>query len=209
MSDKTKVFISYAREDYEYAKQFYNDLRKAGLDPWLDKESILPGEPWEIAIRQAVRESHFFLALLSSKSVGKQGVVQKEIRWAFDEYDKRPEGEIFIVPARLEKCKPVYEQLHDIQWVDMFPSWDNGLKRILRTIGIVRPSDEWKKLQPEVTEFVPPPDRGNGWVEPFRKTPPERPLMVITISYYPPQEEEMFPFRRETPFWKMTVTFMQ
>jgi hypothetical protein len=131
MSDKIKVFISYAREDYEYAKRLYNDLRKAGLDPWLDKTSIPPGKDWEIAIRQAIRESHFFLPLLSSRSVRKHGTVQREIKWALDECEKCPEGEISIIPMRLEECEPVYERLRALHWVDMFPSWDGGLDKIL------------------------------------------------------------------------------
>jgi len=38
-----KVFISYASDNSDKARRLYNDLTEAGIDPWLDRESILPG----------------------------------------------------------------------------------------------------------------------------------------------------------------------
>jgi len=40
----SKIFLSYAREDMGMAKQLYNDLKRYGLDVWLDIESLLPGD---------------------------------------------------------------------------------------------------------------------------------------------------------------------
>jgi hypothetical protein len=40
----TQVFISYAREDIRAAKRLYEDLKNAGLRPWLDKTNILGGQ---------------------------------------------------------------------------------------------------------------------------------------------------------------------
>jgi hypothetical protein len=133
-SEKIKVFISYAREDFEAAHRLYHDLRAAGLDPWLDKESIRPGEDWRLAIQRGVKESRFFLALLSSTSVAKRGTVQKEFKLALDTLDEFPEGEIFVIPLRLDECEPTYERLCNLQWADMFPDWQEGLRRILWTI---------------------------------------------------------------------------
>ena len=45
------VFISYAREDFAKAKRLYEDLKEARIIPWLDKESLLPGQQWKTAIR--------------------------------------------------------------------------------------------------------------------------------------------------------------
>jgi hypothetical protein len=59
------VFISYAREDFEVAKHLYHELIRLGQKPWLDKESLLPGQHWESAIREAVQNSDYFIAVLS------------------------------------------------------------------------------------------------------------------------------------------------
>ncbi|QTA82990.1 Sulfatase-modifying factor enzyme domain-containing protein [Desulfonema limicola] len=61
-----KIFISYTREDYDIAKRLYDDLKKAGIDPWMDKVNLLPGQNWKIHITKAIKESKYFIALLSS-----------------------------------------------------------------------------------------------------------------------------------------------
>jgi TIR domain len=66
-----QVFISYAREDYGIAERLYNDLKRAGLDPWLDKKKILGGQHWKKEIREAIRNSAYFIPLFSSTSVKK------------------------------------------------------------------------------------------------------------------------------------------
>lgn len=129
-----KVFISYAREDIDYAKRLFNDLRKASFEPWLDCESLLPGQRWEPAIEQAMRESRYFLALMSSRSSAKRGFVQKELSKALDLLEQLPEKDIFLIPARLDDCEPSHSALRGVQWVDLFPSWETGLERILRAL---------------------------------------------------------------------------
>ena len=76
---KPKIFLSYAREDMSMAKQLYSDLERYGLDVWLDTELLLPGDPWKDKIQDAIENSNYFIALLSTRSVNKKGFVQK--RW--------------------------------------------------------------------------------------------------------------------------------
>lgn len=129
-----RVFISYAREDFEHAQRLYFDLKKAGADPWLDAEELLPGQKWQTIISDAIRESDFFLALLSSGSISKKGYVQKELREALEVFDQIPENEVYIVPARLDECRPSHPRLKDIHWVDLFPEYDSGFRKILLVI---------------------------------------------------------------------------
>ena len=105
------VFISYAREDAELARRLYQDLRKAGLNPWLDEESILPGQDWENEIRTAIRSSRYFIPLFSSISIKKRGYVQKEFKFALDVFKEFPPSSIFAIPVRLDDCKIPYEDL--------------------------------------------------------------------------------------------------
>ncbi|MGC1931965.1 MAG: toll/interleukin-1 receptor domain-containing protein, partial [Candidatus Nitrosopolaris sp.] len=105
MQEQNTVFLSYAREDSDAAKRLYEDLKNDGLSPWLDKESLLPGQNWEIEIRKAIKNSRYFIALLSSNSVDKRGFVQKEFKFALEVLDEVPESQIFVIPARLNECK--------------------------------------------------------------------------------------------------------
>ncbi len=131
-----KVFISYAREDSEIADRLYNDLEKAGVSPWIDRKNILPGQNFKDTIHDAIRNSSYFIALLSSKSVSKKGFVQKEFKTAIEILEKFPPNEIFIIPVRIDDCIPAYGDLAKIQWVDLFPSYIDGIRKILDALSV-------------------------------------------------------------------------
>jgi len=143
----TKIFISYVHEDINDARKLYEKLKPvSNLEPWFDKECLLPGMKWRPAIRKAIRESRFFIALLSKRSVTKRGFFQKEISEALDILNEFPEDQIFLIPIRLEECDPPSEIIREIQYVDFFPEWDEGFKKVLRVIGGVYPGDEKKEI---------------------------------------------------------------
>lgn len=129
-----RVFISYAREDIEAARKLYVSLKQVGVLPWLDEKSLLAGERWNEAILSAIKSSQYFIAVLSHKSVSKRGYVQKELKKALDVLDEFPDHEIFLIPVRVEECVPTSYRLHELNWVDMFPDWDDGFQKILKTI---------------------------------------------------------------------------
>jgi hypothetical protein len=90
------------------------------IAPWLDEEKLLPGQDWDVEIEEAVHKSNVILVCLSSSSVTKEGYVQREIRFALDSADLRPEGTVLIIPIRLEECS-VPRRLMSWQWLDYFP----------------------------------------------------------------------------------------
>ena len=136
------IFISYAREDIDAAKRIYSELKSLGANVWLDQESILPGQNWKVAINQEIRNCRYFLAILSQNSVTKKGFVQRELSEALDILKEFPTSDIFIIPIRLNDCVPSHERLKDIQWADMFPSWESGLSKICSAIGIEAKTDD-------------------------------------------------------------------
>jgi cold shock CspA family protein len=127
----TRVFISYAKEDKHFAEKLYNDLLQAGIRPWIDSMDLMPGQPWEMAIRKAIYECSYFLAILSNHSVRKKGFVQKEIRYALDIAEEYPEDKIFIIPVRIDECEPSFEGFRRLHRADLFPSYKKGLKELL------------------------------------------------------------------------------
>lgn len=151
MNSNKYVFVSYAREDEKAAERLYKDLKEAGVEPWFAPESVMPGEDWKRAIKLAIRSSRYFIALLSSNSVNKKGVVQSEIADALEILKEFPPSEIYMIPVRLDDCKPSHERLQDLQWADMFPDWEKGLDKILRSVGIkqeILPDFEFIKYSP-------------------------------------------------------------
>ncbi|MBA4379414.1 MAG: hypothetical protein C0393_01785, partial [Anaerolinea sp.] len=111
-------------------RALYSRLTRDGVDAWLDKEKLLPSQDWELEIRKAVREADVVVVCLS-KQFNQAGFRQKEVRIALNEADMKPEGEIFIIPARLEECDTL-ESLRKWHWVDLFDS--DGYDYLVRAL---------------------------------------------------------------------------
>ncbi len=128
-----KVFLCHASGDKPAVRALYQRLVRDGVDAWLDKEKLLPGQDWQLEIPKAVRESDVVVVCLSKKSTTKEGYVQKEIKFALDFAGEKPEGTIFLIPARLEECD-VPSQLGLRQWVDLFES--DGYEWLMRSLQL-------------------------------------------------------------------------
>lgn len=131
--DSPRLFLSYAREDAASARKLYEALIARGLNVWLDQEALRPGQNWRVAVRQAIRDSRYFLALLSRNSVSKVGYVQKELKDALAIFEEHPVSSVFIIPARLDDCAPADDRISDLHWVDLFADWNHGVEQIVKT----------------------------------------------------------------------------
>ncbi|MBI2331473.1 MAG: TIR domain-containing protein [Chloroflexi bacterium] len=116
-----RVFLCHVSEDKSKVRSLYNKLVADGFDTWLDEENLLPGQEWQTEIPKAVRNSDIVIICLSRKFTTKEGYGQKEIKIALDAADEKPDGTIFLIPAKLEECK-VPERLIRWQWVDLTKS---------------------------------------------------------------------------------------
>jgi hypothetical protein len=115
---KLKVFLCHSKDDKSKVFELYSRLIGDNFDAWLDKVKLLPGQTWELEIRKAVREADVVVVCLS-KQFHQAGYKQKEVRLALDTAMEKPEGEIYIIPARLEECDTL-ESLRQWHWVDLF-----------------------------------------------------------------------------------------
>lgn len=129
---KTQIFLSYVQEDKTKVEDLFQRLWGAGYKVWMDSKDILPGELQKTSIR-AIKESDFFLACLSTRSVNSRGFSHKEIRLALDVLDEMPENQIYLIPVRLEDCE-MPDNLGDFQPANLFES--DGFDRLLRAIEI-------------------------------------------------------------------------
>jgi formylglycine-generating enzyme required for sulfatase activity len=126
-----KVFLCHAKEDKSAVRQLYIFLRKNGIDAWLDEEKLLAGQDWKLEIPKAIYSSDAIIVCLSKNSITKEGYVQKEIKSALDVADEKPDGTIFIIPARLEECT-VPGRLSQWQWLDLFN--ERGGEKLMRSL---------------------------------------------------------------------------
>jgi len=129
-----RVFVAYASEDSEAALNLVESLRKAGFNPWIDKQRLMPGQHWRPAIARAIERSDFFIACLSTTSIRKRGQFPHEIRLALHGAHRMPLDDSFILPVRIDDCSVPRRIQSSIQYVDLFPDWEEGIAHVVDSI---------------------------------------------------------------------------
>jgi hypothetical protein len=100
----------------------------------MDKDKLIPGQNWPRAIRRAIEISDVFVACFSARSTSKRGPFQSELRWALECGQRMPLDQTFVVPVRLEACAVPRQIQERTQYVDLFPDWDVGIKKVIRAV---------------------------------------------------------------------------
>jgi hypothetical protein len=84
--------------------------------------------------RGSLETSDFFVACFSRLSVRKKGSFQAEIRYALDCARRVPLDETFLIPVRLDDCPVPTKIRREIQYIDLFPDWNRGLRQMVSVI---------------------------------------------------------------------------
>jgi hypothetical protein len=126
-----RVFLCHSSTDKPSVRQLYRRLLSDGFRPWLDEEDLQAGEDWEWAIEREIRGTDVVIVCLSIESTSRTGFVQREIRLVLDSADRRPEGSIFLIPARLERCV-IPDRIARWHAVDLFAH--DGYRKLRRTL---------------------------------------------------------------------------
>jgi len=129
--NRPQVFVAYVKEDSAAAERLFEMLEANGFEPWLDRRRLRPGQNWPRSIEEAIETSDFFVACFSRHSVNKKGGFQAEIRYALDCTQRFPLDEIFLMPVRLDGCVVPARIQHEIHYIDLFPDWERGFRRLI------------------------------------------------------------------------------
>jgi hypothetical protein len=128
-----RLFLSYASQDVERARKLSADLRRPGIELWMDDELKLAGR-WNDEIEERIATSDFFLLVLSQAT--QMGDAKRFFRreWELAYKSRRP-----LLPVRLEECQlppslseDLATEIGNLQREDLFPSYEEGLRRVLR-----------------------------------------------------------------------------
>jgi len=136
-----RVFLSYAREDSDAAKELAETVGRAGHEVWWDQH-IQGGSRFSRAIDQALKDAEAVIVLWSETSV--------ESAWVQDEAaEGRDSGR--LVPVLLDSCKPPLG-FRQFQSVDL-SRWRGGdgpeIEALLGAIGsTAAPADAAPKAAP-------------------------------------------------------------
>src|SRR3954464_5104636 len=114
MPTAPKAFISHASEDKDrFVLAFAKKLSEKGVDAWLDKWEIMPGDSLVDKIfEEGIRNACAFLVVLSAKSVAKP--------WVREELDSGMVQKINklcrLIPVVIDECE-VPQALKHLKWV--------------------------------------------------------------------------------------------
>ena len=132
------TFISYARDDADFALELARELKASGFLVWLDQLDIPTGARWDDEVQKALEQCEIFMVILTPNSIASNNV-KDEIGYVIDA-NKR------ILPVLLENANIPF-RLRRFQYVDFTnKSYNEGIdiaKQLLR------------KLQDEPTGPVP------------------------------------------------------
>lgn len=132
-----RVFVSHASEDKDrFVTSFAQRLRQNGIDAWLDKWEMLPGDSLVDKIfEEGIKEAKAVVVILSKVSVDKPWV-REELNAAFV---KRINTGSKLIPVVIDDCE-VPEALKSTLWerIEDLNSYQSSLDRIVASIfGVV------------------------------------------------------------------------
>jgi hypothetical protein len=133
MTTSPKVFISHASDDKDrFVLKFATKLRENGVDAWLDRWEIKPGDSLVDKIfEEGIRNADVFIIVVSATSITKPWV-REELNTGIV---KRIENLCRLIPVVLDDCG-VPEALKHLLWVTIrdINDYEAELKRIVNTI---------------------------------------------------------------------------
>jgi TIR domain len=120
-----KVFLSYAREDADFALHLATDLRADEVDLWVDQLDIPPGAIWDREVQRALEVCSHLLVVLSPASVDSDNVMN-EVHFALDKSKS-------VVPALYKQCDIPF-RLRRFHYVDFMIDYRNGLSALIQVL---------------------------------------------------------------------------
>src|ERR1700738_1685350 len=196
---KTTEFISYSRVDGAFAERLRSALIARGFEAYLDKEDILPGEPWRERIDGLILAADAIVFVMSPSSitseictweVGRALELKKSLtplHWCvvpnhavpkglsernyvfFDEYERSGMADEAAFEASLAKLEMALK-VSDILWVREHTKW------VARAV-------EWQQAEPARPEgkLLRAADiaAGQGWARLKPATAPDMPSVLV------------------------------
>jgi hypothetical protein len=134
MKIRPKAFISYSHEDRDIAAHIADGLIQVGIDAWIDKYEIIPGDSIIKKIfEDGLSGADVFLIILSENSI-KSKWVKQELEVALI---MRIEGETRIIPLKMGNVK-IPAPLKPLMWIDMDGDFSQKIRELQMAIYQIR-----------------------------------------------------------------------
>ena len=141
---QSDVFLSHNSADKPAVDSLAQRLLDAGLQPWLDAWNLIPGDPWEEAIEQALDTCAACAVFLGPSGIGPWH--NEEMRVALDRRARDRTRTFRVIPVLLPGADPADPTtlprfLGRMTWVDFRGGLDDAeaLRRLVAGIRGVAP----------------------------------------------------------------------
>jgi CRP-like cAMP-binding protein len=122
-----EVFVSYSRQDRDFAVRLVNDLRKQRFNVWLDIYNIDAGKSWARQVGEALEACTLMLLVLSPTSLASNNV---EDEWNYYLDQHKP-----VLPVLYLPCKVPF-RLARLQYIDFAGTdYDLALAHLVATLN--------------------------------------------------------------------------
>jgi tetratricopeptide (TPR) repeat protein len=118
-----RIFISYSREDADFADRLQADLHARGHDVWGGRLQLEGGRDWADMIDMAIDRCEALIVVLSPDALASERV-RTEYGYAQD-HGKR------IIPLLVRQVPQMPPPLHSLQCIDFQHSYDAGVRELL------------------------------------------------------------------------------
>jgi WD40 repeat protein len=138
------VFLSHSSTDKSAVEELARRLAKEGIQAWLDKWHLIPGEPWQPAIEKALAESETCAVFVGPTGIGPWQ--NEEMRAAIDQRVRESNRHFRVIPVLLPGAERAERSsvpgfLAATTWVEFRQSLDDkdAFHRLLSGIRGVEP----------------------------------------------------------------------
>src|SRR5258705_12793341 len=139
-----QVFLSHSSGDKSAVEELARRLAKEGIQAWLDKWHLIPGEPWQPAIEKALAESETCAVFVGPSGIGSWQ--NEEMRAAIDQRVRESDRGFRVIPVLLPGAERAERSrvpgfLAATTWVEFRQSLDDpdAFHRLLSGIRGVEP----------------------------------------------------------------------
>jgi hypothetical protein len=171
------IFISYASQDRDAARNLRDGLAAAGFDVWYDESELGGGDAWDQKIRRQIRECRYFMPVISANANARhEGYFRREWRLAVERSLDMADDVTFILPVVVDGTTQSEARVPDkfvaVQWLSVAgghatPAFEAWCRRLL---GGDTPAPAVSNSRPGI------PHRGTvGKVPAYPKFPEQKP----------------------------------
>jgi formylglycine-generating enzyme required for sulfatase activity len=127
-----RMFLSHSSQDKDSVRKLAEDLKRTGIEVWLDEWEIRVGDPITRKVQEGLKSTDY-LAVWLTRSAVESGWVERE--WQ-SKYGTEIGGRsAIILPLLAESCE-VPSLLVDKRYADFRYNYQDGLVDLLKVVGL-------------------------------------------------------------------------